>query len=87
VIVLTPIWELFRKISESTMSLFVSPIGMKSSTALAGDSRVRRWRCVLGLGAADAILVPVAVDCVLLASTKAEGGRPPMVSASAAFNA
>src|ERR1700680_650342 len=85
-IVAMPIWEFFWKISELMMSLVESHMGIKSSVPLPVTAGFAGAFFLVVVEAADAGFV-LAVPGALLVRTKAEGGRPPIVSASAAFKA
>src|ERR1700732_4711580 len=76
-VVLIPIWELFWKIKELTMSLVPSHRGTKSNVPLPVTAGFTGGGAFLVPEAAGAAFVPFAIAGVLLANTNAEGGRPP----------
>ena len=83
-----PICELFWNITESTMSLVVSQTGTNPATPLPVTAGFAGGTDVLfevEAAVVPAAVLPAACCFALLASTKADGGSPPMVWASPAF--
>src|SRR5215831_13361041 len=83
-----PICELFWNITESTMSLVVSHTGTNPATPFPVTVGFAGGTDVLFDAEGAVVLEPVpeAEPCLpLLASTKADGGNPPIVWASPAF--
>src|SRR5579859_3079099 len=88
-VVLMPICELFWNMIESTMSLVVSHIGMKSTTPLPVTAGLAGGADELAVLAAAVEVAPLLLVLVAaeLARTNAEAGSPPTVSASPALSA
>src|ERR1700732_3217319 len=83
-----PMSELFWKIMELMMSLVESHMGTKSSVPLPVTAGFAGGAAFFaGLDGADGGFALPPLPWVLLANTKADGGSPPMVSASAALRA